>query len=124
VADSRTSHLRAQHRVGMEVLDDVLRPEVLHEAVPRLSEVAEARVAHKNLMNTVQKLGAYTRATGYDSTRSLQYVAQIDQSVWSAVLEVFGDDLFPHGQPMNRLLFYALLDGPLQAYDMRGKIVL
>lgn len=139
--------IKRANAVHMQLLGEVLEPEILHEHVPRLATVAEARVEYRNKMNTVQALGAQTGATGFDPARKFQYVAQIDQAVWAAVLQVFAkyelenaDDPNSPSRLMddgllyvtdhqgnvviNRPFFYALLAGPLKGYDMRGKIKL
>jgi hypothetical protein len=143
----KINKIKRANAVGMQLLTEVLKPEVLHSHVPRLGDVAEARVEHRNRMNTIQALGSHSRATGFDPTTHYQYVAQIDQAVWSAVLDVFAryesvnaDDpnaparLIDDGLlyvtdlrgnvVLNRPFFYALLAGPLKDYDMRGKIKL
>jgi hypothetical protein len=141
----RMEKIKRENAVHMQLLGEVLAPEVLHSHVPRLATVAEARVEYQNKMNTLQALGATTRATGFDPTKKFQWVAQVDQAVWSAVLDVFAryevenaddpsspsrlidDGLLyvtdPRGNVIvNRPFFYALLSGPLAAYDMRGKV--
>jgi len=123
----------------MDLLGEVLSPEVLHARVPRLGEVAEARAAHRARVETISKLGGLGN-TGFNKSRTMQYVANIDQSVWSAVLDVFARIDPISGEPMddgllyktddrgniviNRDFFYALLAGPLKDHDMRGKITL
>jgi hypothetical protein len=107
--------------------------------VPRLATVAEARHELKNRNQELSTLGKFVRADGFDPTRNFQHVMQIDQSVWAAVLEVFArytekgelmDDglLYVANEQgnivLNKPFFYALLSGPLSAYDMRGKIKL
>jgi hypothetical protein len=135
----RVNRIKSRNRAGMAMLDDILSPEVLHARVPRLASVAEARQEFKNRSQELSTLGKFVRADGFDPTRTFQHVMQIDQSVWSAVLEVFArytddgelmdDGLLyvtnDRGQiGLNKPFFYALLSGPLQAYDMRGKIKL
>jgi hypothetical protein len=145
--DIKINKIKRENATHMQLLGEVLKPEVLHSHVPRLATVAEARVEYRNKMNTVQALGAQTGATGFDPSRKFQYVAQIDQAVWSAILEVFAryevenaDDpnspsrLMDDGLlyvtdlrgnvVLNRPFFYALLAGPLKDYDMRGKVKL
>jgi len=123
----------------MDLLGEVLSPEVLHARVPRLAETAEARQQHRNRLETISKLGAFGR-TGFTNDRNMQYVATIDQAVWSAVLDVFARIDPDSGEPMddgllyktdargnvviNKDFFYALLSGPLKDYDMRGKVTL
>jgi hypothetical protein len=132
----KINRIKAQNKQQMDLLEDVLAPgSDLYKRVPRLEEIAEARVAHKNKFNTIQKLSQFG-ATGFNEERSLQYVAQIDQAIWSAVLAVFAqydeqgnlvDDGLLYKKDhrgniiINRDFFYALLEGPLKNYDMRGK---
>ncbi len=140
------NRIKRENAVHMQMLGEVLSPEVLHSHVPRLATVQEARVEYKNKMNTLQALGAHSRSTGFDPTRQFQYVAQIDQAVWSVILEVFAKYEYENDDPtkparlihdgllyvtdlrgqvvINRPFFYALLAGPLKDYDMRGKIKL
>jgi hypothetical protein len=135
----RVNRIKSRNRAGMAMLDDILSPEVLHARVPRLATVAEARHELKNRNQELSTLGKFVRADGFDPTRNFQHVMQIDQSVWAAVLEVFArytekgelmDDglLYVANEQgnivLNKPFFYALLSGPLSAYDMRGKIKL
>jgi hypothetical protein len=146
-SDIKINKILRENVTHMNMLGEILKPEVLHAHVPRLASIAEARVEYRNKMNTLQALGATSRATGFDPTRQFQYVAQIDQAIWSAVLEVFAKYEFenaddPNSPPrlmhdgllyvtdhrgnvvLNRPFFYALLAGPLKDYDMRGKVKL
>lgn len=144
--DITINRIKRENAVLMSTLGEVLKPEVLHAHVPRLATVAEARVEYRNKMNTLQALGAHSRGTGFDPTRQFQYVAQIDQAVWSVILDTFARYAHPNGDTtkqavlvddgllyvtdrrgnviLNRPFFYALLAGPLKGYDMRGKIKL
>jgi len=136
-AEIKLNKIKSREHYHMNLLSEVLDPNVLHQRVPRLEEVAEARIAHKNKFNTIQKLGQLG-TTGFNEDRSLQYIAQIDQAVWSAVVSVFSrydpetgklmdDGLLYKTDPvdghvkLNRDFFFALLSGPLKNYDMRGK---
>lgn len=127
----KINRIKAQNKVHMDILSDVLSPEVLHERVPRLAEVQEARVAQKNMIETARELGKY-------KSSFFHHVANIDQSVWSAVLQVFArhdpetgelidDGLLYKFDPdrqclvLNRDFFYALLSGPLKRWDYRTK---
>lgn len=136
----RVNRIKSRNRAGMTMLDDILSPEVLHARVPRLASVAEARQEFKNRQQEITTLGKFVRADGFDPTRSFQHVMQIDQAVWSAILEVFARYDADSGELMddgllyvtnergqiglNKPFFYALLSGPLSVYDMRGKIKL
>ena len=142
-AGIRINRIKAKVKPEMSVLAAVLAPEILHSAVPRLGEVQEARVLKRNMMNELQQWGKHTRTSGWVPDRSMQYVAQIDQSVWSAILEVFGkydpdtgvliDDgllyvVTEKGElKLNKPFFYALLEMLESAgytCDMRGKVKL
>jgi hypothetical protein len=114
--DIKIQRIQRKNREGMELLGSVLKPEVLHTAVPRLASVAEARVEYRNKMKTIQTLAPDRPGSqGYDPSRKFLYVAQIDQSVWAAILSVFGktDD---KGQPIE--------DGLLYKENSRGAIEL
>jgi hypothetical protein len=112
--DIKIQRIQAKHREGMELLGSVLKPEVLHTAVPRLATVAQARVEHANKMKTISTLAPDRPGSqGYDPTRKFLYVAQIDQSVWAAILAVFGKT-DEKGQPLE--------DGLLYKEDERGNI--
>jgi len=146
-AHVKMQRIKRANRNKLDVLGSALNPEILHARVPRLAEAAEGRQEYKNLLETVSKLGAHCRANGFDPTRTFQHVAQIDQSVWAVILEVFAkydyetgelmDDgllyrteVKPNGESvlrLNRDFFYTLI-GHLEASgypcDMRSKIKL
>lgn len=138
----KISRIKAQNKAAMDTLASALAPEVLSERVPRLGEVAEARRLHRSRMNEIQQWGKLSRASGFLPGGTMQYVAQIDQAVWSVILDMFArydehgnfmDDglLFKSDEKgqlkLNRPFFYALVDY-LQSNgyecDMRGKIKL
>ena len=141
--DQKINRLRGQNAHDLKELGSIIRPEVLHRAVPRMEDAAANRAAHKNLVNTVQTLGQFSKTGGFDPTRTYQYVANIDQSVWAAILDTFAkyddegrlmhDGLLYKPNPnggapiINRDFFYMLI-GFLEECgyncDMRGKIVL
>ena len=126
--------IKSQNKAHLNLLSEVVAPDTLFSRVPRLEEVAKARVEHKNKFNTIRELGQVT-------TERMHYVAQIDQSVWSAILEVFAkyhpvsgelmDDglLYKFDQEkgclvLNKDFFYTILEVLEQAgdqCDMRGK---
>jgi len=105
-AHVKMQRIKRANRVKMDVLASALAPEILHARVPRLAEAAEGRQEYKNLLDTVSKLGAYCRANGFDPTRTFQHVAQIDQSVWAAILEVFAKYDYETGELMDDGLLY------------------
>lgn len=129
--EKKKAMLRSRAKVQVDVITDVVDPAVLHPRVPRIESVAEARVEHRNLVNTMRELGKYRDA-------HMNYVANIDSSIWSAVVSCFArhdpetgelmdDGLLYRWSPekgclvLNKDFFYALLDGPLKQFDMRGK---
>lgn len=141
--DVKVQRIQRKNQVLMGMFRDILRPEVLHTAVPRLGEAAAERRIHRSIMEEATALGKYCRINGFDPTRTFQHVAQIDVSVWSAILEVFGkfdeetgelrdDGLLyikrPDGSTvLNKPFFYSLLSF-LQSSgyecDLRGRIKL
>lgn len=102
-------------KAGMRVLDDVVRIETLKPRIERFETVEEGLTEARSMLKEITKLGQYTQAHGFTPDRDMQRVASIPSSVWSAVLEVFPEA----GTDKN--LFYALLAGPLQDYDLRGR---
>lgn len=121
--DSKAAFTRATHQADMKLLGQVLEPEVLAHRVPRLGDLVGARALHRERIAEISALGKFHRSTGYTAGRTMQYIAQIDQSVWNIVLTIFSDELYPDGK-LSKTFFYALLAGPLKNYDMRGKIIL
>jgi hypothetical protein len=110
----KIQRIQRKFNAEMNLLGSVLRPEVLHEAVPRLATVAEARREYRSKMLTIQALAPDKPGSqGFDPTRKIWYVAQVDQSVWAAILEVFGK-VDNDNQPLD--------DGTLYVRDDRGAI--
>lgn len=141
--DVKINRLKAKNKSELNVLGSVLAPEVLHRAVPRLASSEEYRMEKKALVDTITTLSKYNKAAGFDPTRTYQYVANIDSSVWSAILETFArydehgnlehDGLLYKPNPnggapvINRDFFYMLLnylENSGYKCDMRSKIVL
>jgi hypothetical protein len=129
----KVQRIQRQNRVRLQMFADILKPEVLHRAVPRLATAAEGRAEWKSLTEEMSTLGAYCRVGGFDPSRKFQHVAQIDSSVWSAILEAFGKfdeesgELMNGGIKLNKDFFYALitfLEAEGYPCDMRGKIKL
>jgi hypothetical protein len=104
----------------------------------------EYRAEKKALVDTINGLSKYSKdkTGGFDPTRTYQYVANIDSSVWSAILETFArydsdgnlihDGLLYKPNPnggapvINRDFFYMLLqhlESCGYKCDMRSKIV-
>lgn len=139
----KMQRIQRANRVRLQMFSDILQPEVLHSRVPRLAQVAEARAEMRAILETQAALGRFCRAGGFDPTRTFQHVANIDSSVWSAILEAFGKFHEETGELMddgllyktdengtiklNRDFFYALIDWlESSGYecDYRGKIKL
>jgi hypothetical protein len=139
----KMQRITAANRVQFQRFAEILHPEVLHTAIPRLATAAEGRKEFKGALDEMSSLGSYCHAGGFDPTRTFQHVANIDVSVWSAILEAFGkfdeesgelihDGLLykadEHGTvKLNKDFLYALI-GFLEANgyecDLRGKIKL
>ncbi len=126
--------IKSRNKAYFDVLKSVVEPESLHTAAPRLQAVQEARQEHKNIMDTMRELGKV-------DAENMHYVANIDTSVWGAILDIFArhdpetgelmdDGLLYKMDPdkgclvLNRDFFYALI-GILEeagyTCDMRGK---
>jgi hypothetical protein len=140
MSELQMNRISSKHKVQFDNLGEILKPEILHEAVPELAEIDEARARYRSMLNEIQGLGKLTRSTGFVKDMHMQYVAQIDLAIWATVLDMFAKhdpetgDLMDDGLlyvtndrgniVLNRPFFYALLKGPLAKYDMRGKIKL
>lgn len=112
----KMQRIKSKNRIHLQMFGEILNPNVLHSAVPRLAAVQEARVEYRNMADTMSKLGAHCRVNGFDPTRTFQYVANIDQSVWSAILEAFAK----HDPETGELVD----DGLLYKTDENGTIKL
>ena len=143
VAGMRINRIRAKDAVAFRELGGALAPERLHAALPRTALTEEARTEKANLVHTLQTFASYTKAGGFDPTRTFQYVANIDQSVWATILDLFAaydpdtgelvsdgllykTDLRTNKPTINKEFFYALL-GYLEESgykcDMRAKLI-
>lgn len=109
-SEIKMQRVRRENRAELKVLSSILAPEVLAERVPRLMDVQEARVAQRNIERQMAAFRDFAPGTQF------QHVAQIDQSVWAAILEVFGKIDYETGQPMH--------DGKLYITDDRGNLVI
>jgi hypothetical protein len=94
--------------------------EVLKPHVPRLAEYEEGMAAFRSMQSEITQLGRITRRAGFSQDMSLQHVARIPVSV-KAAIEYVDEEAFT-----NKKKFYELLNpgGPLEDYDVRGKIIL
>lgn len=139
----KMQRIKSANRVRLQMFGEILNPNVLHSAVPRLASAQEGRLEYRNMVDTMSKLGAHCRANGFDPTRTFQYVANIDSSVWSAILEAFAKHDPETGELMddgllyktdengtiklNRDFFYSLLsylEASGYVCDMRSKVKL
>lgn len=131
----KINRIKSKNKEHFKILSEVMEPERLHARVPRLGEVAEARRLHKQRLDEIRELAKH-------QNKHMDYVAQMDQSVWSAILSIFArtdpetgelidDGLLYKFSPergtvlLNRDFFYALVE-MLEASgyncDMRGRI--
>lgn len=110
----------AKHVVSfadMKLLESVVTPEVLAPLVPRIGETADAVAHMRSMQQEITTLGRFTRTSGMSPGRDMQRVAWIPSSVRAAVLQMMPDAF------TNKKTFYALLAGPLKAYDLRPKTI-
>jgi len=108
--DIQMKRLRRESEAELKVLSQIVTPEVLHRAVPRLAEVREARVERQNMLRSMNAFKDFAPGTHF------HYVAQIDQAVWSVILELFAKFDPETGLPMH--------DGLLYKEDARGNVVI
>lgn len=139
----KMQRIKSKNKVRLQMFADILNPDVLHTAVPRLASAAEGRAEYKQLLDQMSVFGKHCRANGFDPTRTFQHVAQIDVSVWSAILEAFAkydeatgelqdDGLLYKADTdgkvkLNKEFFFSLisyLEAAGYPCDMRGKIKL
>ena len=102
--------MKRESAAELKILGSIVQPEVLHRAVPRLADVQEARVERKNINRQMQLFSQFSKGG------SLQHVAQIDQSVWSAILQIFAKTDPETGAFED--------DGLLYKEDFRGNVVI
>ena len=100
------------------LLNQVVTPEVLAPLVPRIGETAEGIAQMRAMQQEITTLGQFTKSAGFSPGRDMQRVAFIPSSVRAAILEVIPDAF------SERKKFYELLEGPLERYDLRGKVTL
>ena len=58
------------------------------------------------MQEALSTFGAHCRANGFDPTRTFQYVANIDQSVWAVILNTFAKYEPESGELMDDGLLY------------------
>ena len=142
-AGFRINRIHAKDKVAFTALGEALAPERLHASLPRMAQTAEAREEMKNLRSTLSTFAKYCKAGGFDPTRTFQYVANIDSSIWATICDLFAkhnedtgeleaDGLLYKTDPrtnmptINKEFFYALI-AYLQANgykcDMRDKLI-
>jgi len=139
-SEIKISRIKAKDKVKFNLIKNIVSSKELYARTPRLEEVQEARTQHKNLINEIRQWGSVEKVHGSISEKNLAYVAQIDSSIWAAILEVFAKhdpetgELIDDGLlykadergniVLNRDFFYALLDelnDAGYAADMRGR---
>lgn len=106
---------------GMKVLEDVVRVDVLKPHIERFSTVDEGLAQSRAYQEEIMKVGKITGKAGFSPGRDFFRMARIPSSVWSAVMEVFGNEWNAADPMEKKKIFTALLAGPLQDYDMRRK---
>lgn len=131
----KINRIKSANKEYFKILSEVVEPNRLHDRVPRLGEVAEARRLHKSRIDQIRELSKHQGSR-------MDYVAQIDQSIWSAILSVFArydpetnefidDGLLYKYNPergcvvLNKDFFFALveiLESAGYNCDMRGKV--
>lgn len=141
-ADFKINRIKSRHQAELSLLGDTVK--LAQEALPKLRQTAENRVAFRNMEESMSALGKYCRATGFDPTRTFQHVANFDTAVWTLILDMFAkydpetgelmDDglLYKHDEAagcvkINKDFFYALVsyfEAQGIPCDMRGKIKL
>lgn len=100
------------------LLNAVVTPEVLVPLSAKMSDYMDGLADWKSNVRQIDQLSRLGNRFGFTPGRDLQHVARIPSPVRAAVLQVMPDAFTDKKQ------FYALLDGPLKAYDVRGKIIL
>lgn len=99
-AARRKSAIKFHNRGEFNELTSILTPEVLHRSVPRLGDNQAARLELLNLKKQMAAFSDFAPGTQF------QHVANIDTSVWSAILEVFAKFDEVTGEPMHDGLLY------------------
>lgn len=143
-AGLKVNRIKAANAGTLGLLGNVVAPGALGRAARgKLATTRENVVELRNMRQSLSQLGKFVRADGFDPTRTLQYVANVDNEVWTLVLEMFAkydddgnfmDDgkLYKTDPEMgvlrlNRDFFYAIieyLEASGYPCDMRGKIKL
>lgn len=100
------------------LLEQVITPEVLIPLSPKMADYMEGLENYKAMHSEISTLGTFVKKYGFTPGRDFQHVARIPSPVRAALLQVMPDAL------TDKKLFYALLEGPLKAYDIRGKLVI
>lgn len=139
-AGIKINRIKAADKTHMNTLEEVLGDGVaLHKAAPNVALDESILLEQGAMEKTAAGMGKYVKAGGFDPTRKFQHVAHIpNTAVWNVVQKMFAQhDAYGNlvddgklyktdprtGQPvLNKPFFYALLDGPLRRYDLRGKL--
>jgi ABC-type transport system substrate-binding protein len=139
--DLKITRIKARHKAELSLLGDAVS--MAQERVPLLKATAETRRETRSMTDQLSSLAKYTKANGFDPTRTFQHVANFDTAIWTLILDMFArydadgnqiDDglLYKWNQErgnleLNRDFFYALLsyfEAQGISCDLRGKIIL
>jgi len=75
-------------------------------SIPKLAMTAQNRSDFAEMEQSMSKLGAFVRATGFDPTRTLQHVANFDTEIWTLILDMFAKYDPETGELMDDGLLY------------------
>ncbi len=138
----KINRIKGRHQAELGLLGEVVQ--TAQAAVPKLRQTAENRAEARNMADSLSALGVYTRANGFNPTRTFQHVANFDTEIWTLILDMFAkydpesgelmDDglLYKYDEAagclrLNKDFFFALVsyfESMGVPCDMRGKIKL
>lgn len=107
-ADIKVNRIKSRHQAELGLLGDTVK--LAQEAIPKMAMTARNRVDFRNMSDAMSRLGAYTRANGFDPTRTFQHVANFDTEVWTLILDMFAKYDFETGELMDDGLLYKMDD--------------
>src|SRR5574341_2405455 len=85
--DIKINRVKSRHAAELNLLGDTVK--MAQEAIPKLRQTAENRVAFRNMEDALSTLGKHCRVGGFDPTRTFQHVANFDTEVWTLILDMF-----------------------------------
>jgi hypothetical protein len=100
----KINRIKGRHQAELSLLGDVTK--LAQEYNPKLRETAENRVIARNMEDTLSALGKFTRANGFDPTRTFQHVANFDTEIWTLILDMFARYDEETGEQMDDGLLY------------------